>query len=166
MPRPGPPRRPAVVLLRYASGCTSRNSPVAVADSWSLGVPLGYGGAVKSYPRKKPPGSSRLTGRGTRGVGEPVYLSGAGRGSRSQENRPRLSYGRPPRKRLHQPAGLALPRWGLPQEVPVQAYSIASDATSGSRGVWTAVQGRRPGERKPGGPFAILEKIQERDIYI
>lgn len=64
------------------------------------------------------------------------------------------------RRALHCPDG------GLPQEVPVQAYSIASDATRGSRGVWTAVQGRRPGERKPGGPFAILEKIQERDIYI
>ena len=58
------------------------------------------------------------------------------------------------------------PSRGLPPGMPVQAYSIASGGSTGAKGVESAWEGLRPGERKPGGPFAISEKIQEGDIYI
>ncbi len=57
------------------------------------------------------------------------------------------------------------PSRGLPPGMPVQAYSIASGGSTGAKGVEGASEGVRAGERTPGGPFAISEKIQEGDIY-
>jgi hypothetical protein len=112
------------------------------------------------------PRSSRLTGRGA-----------AGRATRFISPLPTTTHGRkiptaartgvaipdvptPNQRALHCPSR------GLPPGMPVQAYSIASGGSTGAKGVESAWEGLRPGERTPGGPFAISEKIQGRDIYI